>query len=648
MEADADTPEASSLPLDAIHCAGQLNINLLAKNSSTIPFVVHLLTIILSVDAFIEVLKPETLLRNERHFTSARYEQHFSDLLNFHILREVKSEQVRHTSTYFAVPKKGHVARSIFNGKRLSAACQTPPPCNIPDITSMIKKLEEINTLGGNEGLSIVCGDLRHFFHQIPIHRQIQPYFGVMLGKGRRRPCRSFLWRTLPMGWSFSPSIAQATAWAWLAHSLPHEKVFIDISGMESSPMFVHIREDDKVVGVAVIYYDNYLIASYRPRIVEEMSTRVQRNARIFNLTIKEHDMFSRKDLISAFNKSKDSTNAVKRLRFLGVEFALSSKRDREGTKHYLRWRIEDNVSPMPLNPALPYSPRQIGHVVGKILYARLVSLRPLGSQDTTRTTLEILRRSSKTAWKKSWTQRCIQLSEEEIAALETEWLFAGSGQWHEAKVPTPAEEFCIVATDASDQGWAAVLMNLNGEILHNTGFKAWPEERDESSTCPARRDHIFLKEMYAAVEGTRWAAGHCSAKAFKLVVDNTAVAGALKRGYSTNLRGTEILAEQRHEIEVITIVSEDNVADSPSRNEPLNNQRRLATEKCVKDFDEGRRNGNPKRHPNMHSGLRHVEGEDDDVVLDQIPAECMKNMCISTTRTRPRCSPSKTGLRRV
>ena len=109
-------------------------------------------------------------------------------------------------------------------------------------VTMVIQKINDLNVNGGNRGLSIVCGDLRHFFHQRPLGKDIQPFFGLILG--RRRKCmrdraRAFLWRTLPMGWSYSPAIAQGIAWQFLAFRFPHERAYITLDGLENSPMFV-------------------------------------------------------------------------------------------------------------------------------------------------------------------------------------------------------------------------------------------------------------------------------------------------------------------------------------------------------------------------------------------------------------------------
>ena len=73
--------------------------------------------------------------------------------------------------------------------------------------------------------------------------------------------------------------------------------------------------------------------------------------------------------------------------------------------------------------------------------------------------------------------------------------------------------------------------------------------------------------------------------------------------------------------IEVVTVPSAANsrvVADSPSRKADIDSKRRIATHLAFEADVEGQKVGFSKRHPNCGSGvIRHVEGDDDDVMLD-------------------------------
>jgi hypothetical protein len=139
------------------------------------------------------------------------------------------------------------------------------------------------------------------------------------------------------------------------------------------------------------------------------------------------------------------------------------------------------------------------------------------------------------------------------------------------------------------------------------------------------------------------------SAKAYHLVCDNTAVCGALKRGYSTNTRATSILESfpANTPCNVVSIVSEDNVADTPSRGGGIEERRRAATTICVADSLKGIKTGEPKRHPNIQGTgemrIRHVEGIDDDLILDVLPVECLQTTVpFSTPKTIPKGSTTR------
>ena len=82
---------------------------------------------------------------------------------------------------------------------------------------------------------------------------------------------------------------------------------------------------------------------------------------------------------------------------------------------------------------------------------------------------------------------------------------------------------------------------------------------------------HIFLKELYGAIWTLKFAANKYGPRtSYCLVVDNTAVAAVLRRGYSSSSYANTLLRElpdyvMTH-LEVVTVLSPDNPADAPSR----------------------------------------------------------------------------------
>jgi hypothetical protein len=110
-------------------------------------------------------------------------------------------------------------------------------------------------------------------------------------------------------------------------------------------------------------------------------------------------------------------------------------------------------------------------------------------------------------------------------------------------------------------------------------------------------------------------------------------------------MKANAILEKLTSRINVVSIVSAGNVADSPSRQTSIEEIRRKATFNCVIDALKGRRTGTPERYPNVNTGgLRHeegVDGFDDDIELDQLPEFCHKRSRTSDTKI-PRGSTTR------
>jgi hypothetical protein len=83
----------------------------------------------------------------------------------------------------------------------------------------------------------MIIGDLRHWFHQLSI--AFKKYVGVATREG------VYLWRTLPMGLSWSPYVAQAIGLLMLTyHESGEESLFIldDLSKSSLLPQYLELR----------------------------------------------------------------------------------------------------------------------------------------------------------------------------------------------------------------------------------------------------------------------------------------------------------------------------------------------------------------------------------------------------------------------
>ena len=121
--------------------------------------------------------------------TAEKWADHIRSLIVFGILLLVEWNEVKFVATYFAVAKGECCSRAIFNGRGLSSKMDPPPPVNLAMLGDV---LEEIGKMKGP--CHILCGDLRHWFHQIPLGRDLSSYFGIRHGGA------SYRRTTLPMG----------------------------------------------------------------------------------------------------------------------------------------------------------------------------------------------------------------------------------------------------------------------------------------------------------------------------------------------------------------------------------------------------------------------------------------------------------------
>jgi hypothetical protein len=131
-----------------------------------------------------------------------------------------------------------------------------------------------------------------------------------------------------------------------------------------------------------------------------------------------------------------------------------------------------------------------------------------------------------------------------------------------------PATHEHIVATDASTTGLGWCWFRKGQAV--------------QEHTCGGERvavkAHIFFLELEAAIKGLRAWCSEIDQQAEKrgkpakatLVVDNAALAFALRHGFSSNMKANQMMGDARHVLnrieDVILVISEDNPADCCSR----------------------------------------------------------------------------------
>ena len=104
----------------------------------------------------------------------------------------------------FGVPK-GNQLRLLVDARPANAMHSTPPPPGLPSITSVAKlgTLSECRLYGG-------ALDLSQFFHRLLLPPELAVYFGLPAVVDEHGVTRYLVWCTAPMGWAWSPWIAQS------------------------------------------------------------------------------------------------------------------------------------------------------------------------------------------------------------------------------------------------------------------------------------------------------------------------------------------------------------------------------------------------------------------------------------------------------
>jgi hypothetical protein len=189
--------------------------------------------------------------------------------------------------------------RAIFNGKRFSSRCATPPPTNLPDINVLFAALLR---LPGK--ITMVEGDVRHFFHQIKLHYDISRFFCIRMHQ------KFWRWATLPMGWSWSPFIAQSISFGVIIETLS------DCG--ESVSMYRDLHVPPSLIEipgrlVAAVWYDNILLATNDANLALRFYQKLKKLTDKANLEMKEWNIHHPRSMM----KSSECMPT-----YLGMEFA--------------------------------------------------------------------------------------------------------------------------------------------------------------------------------------------------------------------------------------------------------------------------------------------------------------------------------------
>ena len=488
--------------------------------------------------------------------------------------------------------------RAIFNGKRLSSFWLAPPNVNLVDTRSLIAHMRAFSRRCPR--FHVVMGDFRHLFHQIAVHPELRCHFGLAYSDSAGNS-QCYLWRTLPMGWSYSPFIAQSYAWSVIAHRNPNqESLFVEeaLRGAQL-PTLLPSRQG----GFATVYYDNFLLVTPSETEANEFAKRMHQTCKTFSVIVKP----------GSFRELNPDQVRREGFEYLGVHFGVDD--------YGLTWHCGKSKSWFHQDPVLPAcpSPRRAAQYAGRILFALNCGARPLCGCKRGRSAIRLLSAIGRTAASVGW-DGPLDLSRADRLTLEALWSYAitrhldPERDWMYPSSAVGTPDF-VIATDASSSGLGYELFRWRDDrleqVLDSTGRPlVWLSE----GFHPDDVRHIYLKEMEAATRGLEATfASFPEARNVILVTDNTAVAWGLRYGFTSNAVGRRMLERVSHLLpraRVIQVVSADNVTDCHSRlmiNAAEYADRFVRMQTAIRCALAGWRCGLPVPGPHADTGLRHA-----------------------------------------
>ena len=458
---------------------------------------------------------------------------------------------------YFHVPKGDDQWRIIIDYRTSGRLCVVPPPINLPHIKTM---LQEIAACGSTHA---VTGDWSNFFYQLRLNPQLQLLFGLdCAGKFFRMLC-------LPMGWAWSPRLAQCVGWSVILHTEPDQDTLgVFETWGKDPPEFVRLREvkDGPTVGLIFLWIDNVMVIHRDPAKRDLWLDRLRDNAARFNLHWK-----------------LDTLKATDTPHYLGIFF--------KNENGVVRWQHElERIKKwkLPLGAQI-VTARDVATLVGIIVWHHMVTLEPLLEA---KACIDVLRRissttalPSKAAWDKPLTSLGIGISGAEASLLKSHVRKALNNPWVSLDI-NPATDVWYAVSDAAKDGppvndpfgvppkRARETPSVKGcgfvwfgggpqDIVH--GHRVWTPEEGQQAIHILETEAVLwaLTQLPAAGSHTRVILG----------VDNTVAVAAITKGYSSCSATCNIVRkiislckDKKYILEIVWVPTKENASDPCSR----------------------------------------------------------------------------------
>lgn len=513
---ESELEEEQSLKLDEITVAGSLDLASLSDEPRA--------------RRAMSVLAGTPMCPDRVRRTASCYSGHLRQLEAWGVLRRVPHEP-RVCSRYFEVAKSNGTARTIFSGCWVSKYLDSVPGVNLAPWDLLLSRLAQ-------RKWNIISADFRHYFHQVQIGSGLQEILGVSTGQD------FYLFKVLPMGLSFSPWIAQSLSWALILKAL--RALGWSHNGDESNELPVEVMVVTPCMHIFVLY-DNLLF------LCDDWSALLKFQAAFMEVCARSGAIFKEMEVMRYATWKKQGLNHLG-CHFTPYRHGLSL---RHTDAHMKKW--------VPIISDVSYPTfRVVSRIAGILIYdayMRNVPFCMLECQESVRSLLEI-RAGGK--WDSRVPEEGMRHWKVLLSAFRTV-LLNQTSMWTNLLLVRKARRL-VMASDAYDYGGAFLAWNELGTILE---LQQYPESKAE---------HIYYKELRAAVKAILWAAKWCTEPTVVvLMVDNTAVLAGLQNGYSSSQKGNALIRlawegvrTSKIRLVLVGVAGEHNPADHPSRFKPV------------------------------------------------------------------------------
>jgi len=461
--------------------------------------------------------------------------------------------------SFFVVPKAAGKLRIIFDGRPANKHLRTPLPvclCSIAEVLARIAR---------ETPKVVYLADFRHFFHQMSLPEDFTTVLGTSCGKSW------FSCRTLPMGLSWAPFLAQSYSWIFMLFTPAKASALFSTTATERLPTFIDVLHPDsgEIIGFATVVYDNFIITlnTEEPKIVNAFDSRLLGNATHFGFQFKEIHRYHVAGRVFDLQCSKRD-RAGKRIPlkiprpcvFLGVDIDLNAP---------VSWRhAEKRREKAKQILGRPKTCRDIARKVGLIIWDCVVKQRRLA---TVKCIIDILKGLNIKS-KRDWDRPAPFVDDSWLSSADEILLQIFQNDPFFPSVPDP---FCpprrtiYAASDASSHYGGGVIFDEVGNIDDLFRY-------DELEST-----HIFIKEAHALKRLVYRILNNLNRDApvapirIVVAVDNIPVRRAFEKAYSTNTRVCKIIERvysrldpSCHSLELVDIGTDFNVADCMTRDD--------------------------------------------------------------------------------